>query len=347
MNPADTRPLFRARRAAARRAFRVRRRNPANIVLPALLALACARPPPPPPPAPGEVVHARVHSDGLAANLLGDPADVEVVVWLPRGYATSGRRYPVLYLLHGFGSGPESFFDGSLQGFSLAAEAPGFIVVAPSGHNRYGGSFWVDSPVTGAWARFLDEDLVAWVDQRFRTLPGPLARGLAGHSMGGFAALQHGLARPDLFSAVYALSPCCLEDQLARDLPPSAGTSLRTPEQVARAQDLGGLAVAAAAAFSPDPSRPPLFVDLTARERWTAPLLLANASRLRVVGLEFGRADEFRSLPATVQRLYASLQEAGAQVQLQEFDGGHQDHLGDRLATRVLPFFAGALSSRP
>jgi S-formylglutathione hydrolase len=320
----------------------------APLALLFVLALACARPLPPAPPlAPGEVVRARVHSDGLAANLLGDPADVEVLVWLPRGYATSGLRYPVLYLLHGFGAGPESFFDQSLQGFSIQAAAPAFIVVAPSGRDRYGGSFWVDSPVTGAWARFLDTDLIAWVDQRFRTLPGPLGRGLAGNSMGGFAALQHGLSRPDLFSAVYALSPCCLEDQLARDLPPAAGASLRTPSDVARAHDLGGLAVAAAAAFSPDPSRPPLFVDLRDRARWTAPLLLANASRLRVIGLESGTGDEFRSIPATVQRLYGSLQEAGGQVQLQEFDGGPADHLGERLSSRVLPFFKGALSSRP
>ncbi len=318
----------------------------ALLAVPALLA--CAHPPPPK-VARGEVLHARVHSHGLAANLLGDPAELEVVVWLPRGYATSERRYPVLYLLHGFGSSPATFFDGSAAGFSIEAEAPDFIVVAPSGHNRYGGSFWVDSPVTGAWAKALDTDLVAWVDKSFRTLAAASARGIAGHSMGGFAALQHGLARPDLFGAVYALSPCCLGDQLARDLPESAGASLRTPDQVARAQDLGGLAVAVAAAFSPDPSRPPLFVDLTlaARDRWTAPLLLANANKLRVIGLEFGREDEFRHLPATVEQLYAGLQEARAQVQLQEFDGHHSDHLGERLELRVLPFFAFALSSRP
>ncbi len=318
-------------------------------MVPLLLALACAHPAAVPvaPAARGEVVQARVHSDGLAKNLLGDPAEVEVIVWLPRGYASSGRRYPVLYLLHGFGSSPSTFFDGSLQGFSIAAAGPNFIVVAPSGHNRYGGSFWVDSPVTGAWAQFLDRDLVAWVDRSYRTLASPGARGIAGHSMGGFAALQHGLSRPDLFGAVYALSPCCLENQLAQDLPPAAGASLRTLEQVARAQDLGGLAVAVAAAFSPDPLRPPLFVDLLARDRWTPPLALAEAPKLRVIGLDFGRSDEFVHLPETVEHLYAQLQQAGAQVQLQEYDGDHADHLGERLATRVLPFFAGALSFRP
>ena len=311
------------------------------------LLLACAHPPAPLPAEKGQVVHARVHSEALAKNLLGDPAEDEVIVWLPRGYRESGRRYPALYLLHGFGSEPASFFDGSLRGFSIAVEDPGFIVVAPSGHNRYGGSFWVDSPVTGEWARFLDRDLVAWVDQTFRTVASPAARGIAGHSMGGFAALQHGLARPDLFGAVYALSPCCLEDMLAQDLPVGAGTALRTPEQVARADNLDGLAVAVAAAFSPDPARPPLFVALAARDRWTAPLAIANAAGLRIIGLDFGRGDEFKHLPATVDRLYAQLQQAGAQVQLQEYDGDHADHLGERLATRVLPFFAGALSFGP
>lgn len=318
-------------------------------LLPMVALLGCAHPAAAPVAraAHGEVVHARVHSDGLLKNLLGDSADVEVIVWLPRGYAKDARRYPVLYLLHGFGSAPAVFFDGSLQGYSIPSSDPPFIVVAPSGHNLYRGSFWVDSPVTGAWAQLLDRDLVAWVDKSFRTLAIPSARGIAGHSMGGFAALQHGLSRPDLFGAVYALSPCCIDEELLRDLPPSAGTALRTREQAAGADDLGGLAVAVAAAFSPDPSRPPLFVDLAARDRWATPLPLANAPKLRVIGLDFGRADEFRSIPATVEDLYAQLQQAGAQVQLQEYDGDHLDHIGERLATRVLPFFAGALSFRP
>lgn len=305
-----------------------------------LLLLSCARAPRPP-PAKGELIQARVHSDALAQNLLGDPAELRVLVWLPPGYAASARRYPVLYWLHGFGGAPESLVNGPLQ-----AAAPELIVVAPSGANGYGGSLWVDSKVTGGWAQALDRDVVGWVDRTFRTLPRSDARGIAGHSMGGAAALQHALAHPEIFSAAYALSPCCLRDQLAQDLPAEAGAGIRTRDDLRRARPLDQLAVAFGAALAGDPSRPPLFVDVASRERWTVPLAIANAPKLRVIGLDFGTGDEFRHIPATVRAVYDELQAAGAAVQLQEYDGGHSDRLGERLSARVLPFFAYALSSR-
>lgn len=55
-----------------------------------------------------EVVRDSIDSKMLAGNLLGDSAKREVLVYLPPFYKTSGMRYPVVYLLHSYGVGPDS-----------------------------------------------------------------------------------------------------------------------------------------------------------------------------------------------------------------------------------------------
>ena len=70
-----------------------------------------------------------------------------------------------------------------------------------------GGSFYVNSPVTGNWEDFITQDVVGYVDSHFRTLAQAESRGITGHSMGGFGALNIAMHRPDVFSAVYSMSP--------------------------------------------------------------------------------------------------------------------------------------------
>ena len=80
------------------------------------------------------------------------------------------------------------------------------IVVMPNARNAFDGSFYTNSPVTGNWEQFIVRDLVNYVDHKYRTLRTRKARGLAGHSMGGYGALRIGMRHPETFSAVYALS---------------------------------------------------------------------------------------------------------------------------------------------
>ncbi len=107
----------------------------------------------------GTIRYLKLHAAALEGNLLGEPADQEVAVYLPPGYAESANvRYPVLYLLHGIGGG---FTDWTkhwdLRGAMDAVIASGaqpFLVVMPNGANSLGGGFYVDSPVSGGWERF-------------------------------------------------------------------------------------------------------------------------------------------------------------------------------------------------
>jgi S-formylglutathione hydrolase len=157
-----------------------------------------------------------IPAPSLRGNLVGEPVEQSIAVYLPPGYASDGARYPVVYLLPGYDTGADAFLDGTFQGFALPVVMDSLIaqgaiekmiVVVVNGRSVLGGSFFVNSPVTGNWENFLVRDVVRYVDEEYKTLPFRETRGIAGHSTGGTAALQIGLNHPDVFSAVYSLSP--------------------------------------------------------------------------------------------------------------------------------------------
>ncbi|MEQ8968246.1 MAG: alpha/beta hydrolase family protein [Azospirillaceae bacterium] len=134
-------------------------------------------------------------------------------VYLPPGYdAESARRFPVLYLLHGYGASDREWLEAAdlpavLDGLIAAGEIAPVIAVMPDA----GKSWYVDSAANdgeaAAYETAIVEDLVAEVDARFRTRADPAARAVTGVSMGGFGALRLAFKRPDEFGAVVAFSP--------------------------------------------------------------------------------------------------------------------------------------------
>ena len=139
-----------------------------------------------------------VAAPSLDGNLLGDPSEVEVEVQTPGSYATSPeRRYPVVYFLAGYDE-PASVRSIGLELQQLVSdgEADEMILVGVSGDNALGGSFYVDSPVSGRWASAIVNDVVGAIDEQYRTLATPASRGIAGFSMGGYGALGAGHGEP-------------------------------------------------------------------------------------------------------------------------------------------------------
>jgi enterochelin esterase-like enzyme len=168
----------------------------------------------------GTIERVTVHGPTLEGNLEGDPADRAVIVYLPPGYATdTGRRYPVVYFLHGTGASAESSARGlALPGAldrAIAASGREMIVVIPDASTSHGDRMYSNSPAIGDWETFIARDLPAFVDSRYRTVAARDARGLAGHSMGGYGALRLGMTQPAAFSALYAMSSCCLTNDAA------------------------------------------------------------------------------------------------------------------------------------
>jgi hypothetical protein len=133
-------------------------------------------------------------------------------VYVPPGYDGSGpRRYPCVYVLQGF-TGQVTMWRNRTayrQPFPEAAdalfarqEAPPAIVVYVDAWTAYGGSQFVDSPGTGAYHSYLCDEVVPFVDDRYRTLADPAHRAVAGKSSGGFGAMITPMLRPDLFGAL-------------------------------------------------------------------------------------------------------------------------------------------------
>lgn len=320
------------------------------------------------------------HVDTVAApslrnNLLGDPDRREVTVYLPPSYLKrQAKRYPVVYLLHGFAADHRAFMKGAYQNLNVRISMDSLIrsgavgemiVVTPSGRNAFDGSFYANSVATGNWEDFIVRDLVVHIDRKYRTVPNRRGRGIAGHSMGGFGALRIGMRHPETFSAIYALSPCCLgnaggpEGLGIRSWKTAIGLTERS--QFAKAGFIPNIIYALAAIYSPNAARLPFFVDLPYRlegdslravpdiaSRWrTAPLsevghYTVNLKRMNIA-FDAGRADGFRDIPINVQKLDSALSSLGVEHSAELYDGTHGSRIRSRLETRVFPFFSGVL----
>ena len=143
-----------------------------------------------------------------------------VWIYLPPDYATSARRYPVLYMHDGqnvFDAATsyagEWGVDEALDSLHAAGD-PGAIVVAvdngqqlrmneysPWAHPRHGGG------EGDAYADFLANTLKPWIDRHYRTRPGPESTGIMGSSMGALISLHAAFRHPGVFGRVGVFSP--------------------------------------------------------------------------------------------------------------------------------------------
>jgi enterochelin esterase-like enzyme len=316
-------------------------------------------------PRTGKVERITVHGKSLEGNLEADSPDRAVTVYLPPSYlADQARRFPVVYLLHGYGGREDTFTTrlAALQesGDRLAA-APGFsepIVVMPDAYTLHKGSMYSNSPTTGDWERFIAEDLVAYMDGHYRTLANRTSRGLAGHSMGGYGALRIGMKRPDVFMSLYMMSACCLgANRNPRPEAMAAAEAIKTREQAeeaARAPGFGpSVSLASAAAWSPNPANPPLYLDLPVKDgkvrpeivaKWVAnaPLEMleqyaANLKKYYAVAIEVGTSD---TLLASNRQLHEALTRLHVPHAYEEYDGDHTNKVRERIERNVLPFFS-------
>jgi S-formylglutathione hydrolase FrmB len=160
----------------------------------------------------GRIDRLMVHGTALEGNHLGDPVDRPLWVYVPPGYDDRPEaRYPSVYVIQGYtGSVPmwsnrspyrQPFPEAADQLF-VSGEAPPCIVVYVDAWTAYGGSQFVDSPGTGRYHTYLCEDIVPFVDGRYRTLPDSRHRGIQGKSSGGFGAMITPMLRPDLFGGL-------------------------------------------------------------------------------------------------------------------------------------------------
>ncbi|GAA3834823.1 alpha/beta hydrolase-fold protein [Sphaerisporangium flaviroseum] len=150
-------------------------------------------------------------SELLRANPLGDPHRRPLWVYVPPGYDDHpDRRYPSIYVIQGYTGHVAMWrnrtpyrqpFPETADQVFAREEAPPAIVVYVDAWTAYGGSQFVDSPGTGDYHSYLCDEIVPWVDDRYRTLADRDHRAITGKSSGGFGAMITPMLRPDLFGA--------------------------------------------------------------------------------------------------------------------------------------------------
>jgi Putative esterase len=160
----------------------------------------------------GRIDHHLISSAALIDNPLGDPTDRPLWVYVPPGYDDQpDRQYASIYVIQGY-TGQVSMwnnrsayrptFPEAVDDLFAAGAAPACIVVYVDAWTKYGGSQFVDSAGTGRYHTYLCDDVVPFVDARYRTINDAAHRGIQGKSSGGFGAMITPMLRPDLFGGL-------------------------------------------------------------------------------------------------------------------------------------------------
>ncbi len=310
----------------------------------------------------GALERITVHGASLAGNLEGDSADREVFLYLPPSYASAPeRRYPVVYALHGYSATGEFWsrairLPESVDG-AIEAGAQEMIVVAPDGNSVHRGSMWSSSVTVGDWEGFIADDLVDYIDANYRTIPTREARGLAGHSMGGYGAVRIGMKRPDVFSSLYIMSACCLGARTAEGEVYAQLESVKTLEELEALGFLGPATFAVAAAWSANPEKPPFYVDLPTKEgvvqqdvlnRWAAnaPNVMVHQhvpalQSYEAIAMDVGNEDPGL---ADIETLHETMTRLGILHGYEMYEGDHGNRVSERWETHVIPFFSEHLA---
>ena len=319
---------------------------------------------------PAIVERITIHGKALEGNLEGDAVDRNAIVFLPPGYNQNRtRRYPVVYALHGYSIGADQWtkeihVPQTIEG-AFAKGARELIVVVPDSKTLHNGSMYSSSVTTGDFEQYIARDVVSYIDAHYRTITGRESRGLVGHSMGGYGASRIGMKHADVFGSLYIMSPCCLS---ARGSGGGRGgtnaanaealAAVKTPADSAKLPFGLRAQLASAAAWSPNPKNPPLYLDLPIGDneqavlaKWAAnaPLAfidqyIAGLRQYRAIAIDVGDQDGLR---VDAGKLHDVLDQYGIANTFEVYPGTHTSAVAVRFQEHVMPFFSRTLSFEP
>jgi len=320
---------------------------------------------------PVTVEHIKIHGAALEGNLEGDAVDRDAIVFLPPSYEKDKKRhYPVVYALHGYSIGAEQWsheihVPQTVEG-AFAKGSHEVIVVLPDSKTVYNGSMYSSSATTGDFENYIARDVVAYMDAHYRAIPNRQSRGLVGHSMGGYGASRIGMKHPEVFGALYIMSPCCMSPMAGGGPGPAdqmKERAIASEKKVADAKSPADLAAqspgfasaqyATAAAWAPDPKNPPLYFDLPTKDGVPQPEIVAkftansplsfvdqyigNLKQYRAIAMDVGDQDGLR-FDAT--KLHTIFDNYGIANSFEIYSGTHTSAVADRFQNHVLPFFS-------
>jgi enterochelin esterase-like enzyme len=271
-------------------------------------------------------------------------------------------------MLHGFTDSDRQWFGFEEHWINLPRildqalteeNAREVIVVMPNAYTRFQGSMYSTSATIGDWETFIAKELVAYIDSHYRTLPQADSRGLAGHSMGGYGTMRIGMQYPDVFSSIYLLSPCCMSPRTGGNTDAQRqAEAVSNVEQIDEQSFFVLATLASAAAWAPNPTKPPFYMDLPIQDGEVIPevanKMAANATlvvvdqhiphikRLKAIAFDVGTED--RGIAAASKELDQVLNNYGIAHTFEVYEGDHVNRIAERIRTKMLPFFSAHLS---
>lgn len=328
---------------------------------------------------PAGTIHRKtIESRVLKGNLLGDPAERTIDVYVPHGH--DGKGLPLLVDIVGFTAGGpvhtnwKNFGENAperLDRLIASADMPPCVVAFPDCFTKLGGNQYINSSAMGRWADFLIGEAVPFVEQGYGC-GGAGRRGLFGKSSGGYGAIAHALLHPDFWAGAachsgdMAFELAYLPDfpKVLRALAKHEGSIQKWCEEFfAKKKVKDGdihilMDLAMCATYDPDPDaylgiRLPVSMDTCEiiPERWANfmkwdPLTLAETradglKKLKALWIDCGATDQY-NLVYGARRLHRTLEARGVPHVYEEFP---DDHTGvDYRMDKSLPYLAKALA---
>lgn len=158
-------------------------------------------------------------SNILKNNPLADPFKRDLYVYLPPDYETENdKKFPTVYCLAGFTGRGQMMLNDSAFAPNMAERLDKLIaektikpmiIVMPDCFTKYGGSQYINSSATGNYEDYLTQEIVPFVDENLRTIPGKNSRAVMGKSSGGYGSLIMAMRHSDIFGLACSTSGDC------------------------------------------------------------------------------------------------------------------------------------------
>lgn len=291
---------------------------------------------------------------------------------MPPSYLDSEKSYPVVYYFHNVYSNPDQIFkknnlaDLMERGFDNNVVKE-LIFVAADFSSPTTGSMYENSITSGRWLDFITNELVPFIDKKFRTLNNKNSRALVGHFMGGRGAFKLAMLYPNIFGMVYALHPVATgSGYLPRNYISIDWEKIHEAKSFKELDGTGRTQffTAICQAFLPNPNRPPFYCDfhfetengelkynpVNARKEQkgfhldeTLDEYAENLRSMKAITFDWGRFDETQAHVISNRRFSKKLEELGIAHEAEEFNGNPFDQYWKeygRFYTRILPFLA-------
>ncbi len=333
-------------------------------------------PDPDPIPAPSQLESVQFTSQALANSAIGNPTLRDMMVYIPEGYDPNGEQeYPVVYLLHGlpfsdstyisidkwdpwidpngvfktYPDFPEEGFRNWIDNLIETERIDPLIIVMPDAENEmYGFCFYTNSILNGNFEDYIANDLVNFIDDRYKTIASSEGRAVIGHSQGGYGALKLGMKHPDVFGVIAAHSAPMVFEGFKSFIPAVLAENQGGTIEPGPGKFLTNSFFAFSSAWSPNLNNPPFMVDLpfefpsgeiveSTWNRWLEhdPLTMLgtygmNFSSLNGIYFDAGLSDVFGFWQAS--DIFTQVLDAqGITHTYQTYDGDHFDQMFSRL----------------